>query len=176
MVVKLPTSYAMLLRAERDERCPEAEAAFQEEFGRLLFRQSVAQSTCAGEPVTGPSPTVHFFGETSSRWCDEGPVSPFLSQRAAAAELGISPRTIRAAAGLDAVRSAGCSLSLAEAARRYRKSTHTLRAAIQAGELRAHRVSARRYDVFPADVDAWIRSGRVETARERARRAVAERC
>ena len=65
-------------------------------------------------------------------------------------------------------------LSLAEAARRYRKSPHTMRAAIKRHELRAHRVGCRRYDLYPSDIDAWIRSKRVESARDLARRVVAE--
>ena len=65
-------------------------------------------------------------------------------------------------------------LSLAEAARVYRKSPHTLRTAIQAGELRAQRVGSRRYDLYPSDLDAWIRGAPVESARDRARRTIAE--
>src|SRR5262245_13127476 len=62
----------------------------------------------------------------------------------------------------DTLRNAGIVLSLAEAARRYGKSPHTLRAAIQAGDLRAHKVGRRRYQLYPADIDAWIRGARVE--------------
>ena len=65
-------------------------------------------------------------------------------------------------------------VSLAEAARRYRKSPHTLRTAIQAGDLEAQRVGSRRYDIYPSDLDSWIRSKHVESARDRARRAVAD--
>jgi len=75
---------------------------------------------------------------------------------------------------LEAARQSNRPVSLAHAARLWRKSTHTLRDAIKAGELRAQRVIGRRYDVYPSDVDAWIRGKRVETAAERARRHVRE--
>lgn len=61
-------------------------------------------------------------------------------------------------------------ISLAEAARLYRKSHHTLKAAIQRGDLRAHKIGARRYEIFRADIVSWIREQRVESAPDRARR------
>lgn len=75
---------------------------------------------------------------------------------------------------LEAARRNNRPTSLARASRLYHKSTHTLRGAIEAGKLRAHRTSTGRYDVYPADVDEWIRGQRVETAAERARRRVRE--
>ena len=76
---------------------------------------------------------------------------------------------------LGAARRINRPVSLAEASRLYKKSPHTLRAAIQAGELRAQRVGSRRYDLYLPDLDAWIRGAPVESARDRARRAVADR-
>ncbi len=75
---------------------------------------------------------------------------------------------------LDAARRIDQPVSLAEAARMYRMSPHTLRAAIKAGDLRAQRVGTRRYSIYPSDIDAWIRGKCVESARDRARRTVAE--
>ena len=77
--------------------------------------------------------------------------------------------------GLAEARRTNRPVSLGQAARLYRKSTHTLRAAIKASELAAHRVGTRRYEVYPADMDAWIRGAKVETARERAVRLVKRR-
>jgi excisionase family DNA binding protein len=66
-------------------------------------------------------------------------------------------------------------LPMSACARIWRKSTHTFRDAIRANALPAHRIGSRRYEIYPADVDAWIRNHRVESARDRARRPLDRR-
>jgi hypothetical protein len=125
----------------------------------VVPRQAV-EDCSGGLWYSAPSPLVLFPGALAA---------PIPSSERGA------PAGAPARGDLEEARRVNRPVSLAHAARLYRKSAHTLRAAIQSGDLRAQRVGTRRYEVYPGDVDSWIRGQRVETARERALRVVKAR-
>lgn len=75
---------------------------------------------------------------------------------------------------LDAIRRRDVPLPIAQAAALFRKGPNLFRQAIRAGELPGYRIGEREVSVYPSEVDRWIRSRRIETRRDRARRRIGE--